>query len=265
MASKPLAPRQPWRYTARQAAWAFVDLIFPPLCGGCGTVGQRFCQTCRATVVSLPPLVCQQCGYPLGPNETSPCRGCRQLGRPALVASRSVAFFEGPLQNALHRLKYKRDVSLADSLALHLAEAWPGLGFPADLVVPVPLSAKRLRERGYNQAALLAQGFADLAGLTYYPHALARTRHANTQVGLSAQARRVNVLGAFTANPRYARGRAVALIDDVCTTGATLEACAEALREAGATQVWGFTLARARRSEALPRAVAEPARQHLNN
>jgi ComF family protein len=163
-----------------------------------------------------------------------------------LAGIRSAAFFEGPLQNALHALKYKRDVILADSLAGLLVRVWEAHKVPGQVVMPVPLSAERMRERGYNQAGLLARGFADLAGLQHAPGGLRRVRHTASQVGLTAEQRRHNVRAAFEARPEAVRGRAVIIVDDVCTTGATLVACAEALLAAGAAQVWGLTLGRAR-------------------
>ncbi len=163
-----------------------------------------------------------------------------------MTGLRSAAFFEGPLQNALHRLKYQRDVILADSLARVLEQAWRSAALPEGIVMPVPLSARRLKERGYNQAGLLARGFAELAGLRYAPRGLRRTTHTVSQVGLSASERQVNVAGAFTGKPAVVSGQTVIVVDDVCTTGATLTACAAALRAAGATTVWALTLGRAR-------------------
>ena len=154
--------------------------------------------------------------------------------------------FAGPLQQALHRLKYRRDVILADSLARVMHAAWRRYALPGEVVVPVPLSAERLRERGYNQAGLLARGFAEMAHLRYAPDGAARVRHTASQVNLSAEQRRANVAGAFHGRSRRVAGRSVILVDDVCTTGATLAACAAALRAEGAAQVWGLTLARAR-------------------
>jgi ComF family protein len=132
---------------------------------------------------------------------------------------------------------------------------------PADVIVPVPLHIARQRERGYNQADLLARALGHMMGLPVLAGALARARPTRAQVGLSAAERRVNMQGAFASvvlvhraaplaggcaghNPSVHNQR-VLLIDDVCTTGATLEACSVALQAAGAASVWGFTLARA--------------------
>jgi ComF family protein len=188
---------------------------------------------------------CGLCGYPLG--EAQQCFACLSGQRPIapLAGLRSWAYFEGPLRAALHQFKYKRDIILADTLGALLA-AELVCSQPAGLVVPVPLSAARLRERGYNQAELLARAFAELCGLPGDPRAATRHRDTASQVGLSAPQRRANVQGAFAADRRRVSGRTVILVDDVCTTGATLAACAAGLLEAGASAVWGLTLARAR-------------------
>jgi len=239
------AVRPHWRYRARQLAWAGIDLIYPPDCGGCDRPGVRLCETCRSAFRRLTPPVCAVCGYPARPSR--PCGWCRSSahGLQPLVGLRSAAFFGGPLQKALHRLKYSRDLALADDLAVELARAWQVFALPADLVAPVPLSAPRQRERGYNQAGLLARAFAELCGLPFQPEAAERVRDTASQVGLSAEARRANVQGAFVADRQLAAGQRVLLVDDVCTTGATLAACGEALATAGAAEIWGLTLARA--------------------
>lgn len=161
-----------------------------------------------------------------------------------LEGLRSAARYAGPLQPALHHLKYKRDIILADTLARELADAWHRYGLPTWTVIAVPLAPERLRERGYNQAALLARGLADLARLPYQTAGLARVRHTHSQVGLPAEARRANVRGAFAANRSKVAGRSYILVDDICTTGATVQACAEALKRAGAAAIWGLTLGR---------------------
>jgi ComF family protein len=114
-----------------------------------------------------------------------------------------------------------------------------------DLVVPIPLGVKRLRERGYNQAALLARPFALALQLPYRPRALKRIKETRTQVGLSIPQRRKNVEGAFEADPDIVSGKSVIVMDDVMTTGATLDEAGQALKQAGASQVVGFSLAKA--------------------
>jgi ComF family protein len=242
----PGAPSPHWRYQARQLAWAAVDLVFPPACGGCQRPGWRLCPDCRASLRRPAGPICARCGYPLVGTRT--CWLCRSDTHSIdpLAGLRSAAFFEGPLQHAIHKLKYKRDMILADSLALALFGAWRDCGLPRGSVTPVPLSKQRRRERGYNQADLLARALAELARLNYLPRAVERIRHTDSQVGLAAAERRANVAGAFEARRKQAAGRTFILVDDVCTTGATLAACAEALMAAGATAVWGLTLARAR-------------------
>ncbi len=242
---RPGSVRPFWRYTARQWVWAGIDVFFPPRCGGCERAGYRFCQPCQAALTLITAPLCAWCGYPL--NSTQTCPSCQTTERAttALTGIRSVALFEGPLRHALHRLKYKRDVILADTLARLMVDAWRGWALPGEVVIPVPLSERRLRERGYNQAGLLARAFAELTGLRYAPQAVARIRHTESQVTLNAAQRQSNVVGAFQARAGAVAGRVILLIDDVCTTKSTLTSTAQALRDAGAAAVWGFTLGRA--------------------
>lgn len=120
-----------------------------------------------------------------------------------------------------------------------------GLHWPVDLVVPVPLGVARQAERGYNQAALLARPVALANQVAYSTKALWRTRETRSQVGLSLEQRWENVADSFSADPEKAKGKTVLVVDDVATSGATLDACAAALHSAGANQIFALTLARA--------------------
>jgi competence protein ComFC len=153
--------------------------------------------------------------------------------------------FEGPIRNTIHSLKYRRNMALGDVLAGPLAAYARKLGWQVDLVVPVPLGKQRMKERGYNQAALLAMPVAYMQEWRYVPGSIFRIRETRSQVGLSAVERKENIADAFQADPAKVSGMAVLLIDDVTTTGATVAACSEALREAGATTIHALTLARA--------------------
>jgi ComF family protein len=159
---------------------------------------------------------------------------------------RSVAYLEGVLREAVHWFKYRGRTALAMPLGDLMATYWMQHPMPADIVVPVPLHVTRLRERGYNQAALLACAMARQVGLVINEQALTRQRATAPQVELSARQRKENVHDAFRCSGSELIGKQVLLVDDVCTTGATLEACAVALYEGGASGVWALTLARAR-------------------
>jgi ComF family protein len=205
-----------------------------------------FCEECQRKVEFLLPPLCPLCGYP----STSYDRLCRRCleSTPAIDGIRSVAFFEGPLRQAVHGFKYRGLHSLAVPLASLMSACWRRAPLPADAVVPVPLHRRRLRERGYNQAELLARALGAEVGMPVRKDWLIRTRATSPQVDLDASERRANVAGAFQCPDSSAvAGRQVLLIDDVCTTGATLESCSLPLRRAGAQSVWAFTLARARR------------------
>ncbi len=219
-----------------------LNLFFPPRCAACGRAGAWLCRACLAEVEWILPPLCPRCGQPLPGGAQCPSRGRhpRQLD-----GLRSAAWHAGPLRLAIHRFKYRGQRVLAPYLATILVQAWRRDPPPADLLVPVPLHARRLRERGYNQALLLAQALGHEAGLPVDAAALQRIRHTPPQVNLDAAQRLANVAGAFACH-RALQDRAVCLVDDICTTGATLEACASALRQAGARSVWAYTVARPR-------------------
>ncbi len=152
---------------------------------------------------------------------------------------------EGGVRKAVHRLKYHRDLALADILAAQMLPLVREQGWEIDAVVAIPLGKQRLRERGYNQAALVAFPLALGLDVPFLRHALSRTRETRSQVGLSAEERRQNVAGAFKAAGERVQGKTVLLVDDVMTTGATLDAAAQALLAAGAARVYAATVARA--------------------
>jgi competence protein ComFC len=172
------------------------------------------------------------------------CSDCRE-SKPNYSALRSWSVFEGPVRNALHRLKYRRDLGLGEALTPQLAECVAFLQWPMDLVVPVPLGKRRLSERGYNQVSLIARPLSMAMRLAYAPDALSRGQETRSQVGLTRVQRQENVRNAFRANQARVNGRVVLLMDDVATTGSTLSSCAQAVRDAGARDVFAFTVSRA--------------------
>jgi competence protein ComFC len=229
-------------YRLYQIAWAGLDWLYPPHCGGCGKSGSRWCFNCQQQTLLLPTTICLVCGRIV--NKTGPCFSCRETP-PAFSALRSWAIFNGPLRNALHRLKYSRDIALGEVLARPLLEMLYQLEWPIDLVTSVPMGVARRAERGYNQATLLAFPLSLARGIPFRSQALYKVRDTHSQVGLNLAQRRANVFEAFKARPEIVTTRGVLVVDDVTTSGATIEACASALIEAGARQVFGLTLARA--------------------
>jgi competence protein ComFC len=229
-------------YQLYQLAWSGLDWLYPPMCGGCGRELSRWCPECQEKAALLPKIVCQCCGQVLNnPGLCTECQDCQ----PAYTALRSWAGFSGPVRNALHRLKYKKDIALGEILARHLVNMLGELAWKIDIVAPVPIGVARLAERGYNQATFLALPVALAIGRPYRPTALVKVKETRTQVGLNSEQRKVNVVGAYQARTNRVMGKSVLVVDDVTTTGATLHACAEALLDAGASQVYGLTLARA--------------------
>lgn len=229
-------------YRLYQLAWAGLDWIYPPQCGGCGKPFARWCRNCQNQVQLIHDIVCESCGKML--DAPGKCLDC-QLTPPSYTALRSWAVYSGPVRKAIHNLKYKGDISLGGVLSRNLVELVDRLGWRFDLLTPVPIGLARKKARGYNQASMLALPLALGCAVPYQPHSLVKVRDNPSQVGLSAVQRRENVRQAFQARPNLVRGKTVLVVDDVTTSGATMLACAEALLRAGAQQVYGLTLARA--------------------
>jgi ComF family protein len=177
-----------------------------------------------------------------------PARGaCPECAaaRPSFDRLRAWAILQDPVQEALHKLKYRRDIGLGEALAAQVAAFVREERLEAELVIPIPLGRRRMLERGYNQVALIARPLAHRLGMDFSTRALLRSRETRSQVGLSRGLRRENVQGAFVAASRLVEGKSVLLVDDVATTGSTLSAAGEALRAAGAAGVQALAVARA--------------------
>lgn len=242
----------PW---LRHLGEGLLDLFFPPLCVVCRAPTVRFlCEECVAAMPRLPSAVCHRCGAILESDTNSTqeslagqrtCQRCRD-SPPAFSFCRAFGLYQGALRDAIVALKYHRLTVVAPALAtllLQVIEQEPILQ-QAQVVVPVPLHAKRERWRGFNQSALLAQALATLTGLEVRCNVLAKVRHTRPQVGLNAQERRENLHGAFQVVAADLPRVPILLVDDVTTTGATLHECARALWQAGATDVRALVLAR---------------------
>jgi competence protein ComFC len=165
---------------------------------------------------------------------------------PYYKALRSWAIYKSEVRQAIHRLKYRRNMALGQILAVQIIAQLKNLEWPVEIVTPVPLGLARLAERGYNQASLIAKPVALYFRLPFETNIVKRQKETKSQVEMSSFAlRRENVAGAFSADNSKVEGKKILLIDDVTTSGATMNACAKALREAGASEVYGYSLARA--------------------
>ena len=228
---------------------ALLDLLFPPLCLGCrGAVGQAgFCAACWSALTFLDGPGCACCGLPFAvalEGETF-CAGC--LAKPpAFDKARAILAYDDNSRSAILALKHADRLDLVPGFSRWLSRTGRSLLEDCDMIVPVPLHRFRLWRRRYNQSAELARRLAGDWKRGYAPFALIRARATASQGAMNgAKARRRNVLGAFKVpDPAKVQGKRVLLLDDVLTTGATVEACARALKRAGAEQVHVLVLAR---------------------
>lgn len=229
-------------YTFYRLLWQSLDWLFPPACGGCEGAGTHWCESCQSSTTIIGDDICPKCGHPQTGGDT--CQNCASLS-PVFSFLRSWAIYNGPLRDAIHRLKYQQDMALGEIFSRPMIQLLEVLEWRVNLVLPVPLSKERYQQRGYNQAGLLARPVALALNIPYQPKALERWRDTVSQVGLSADQRMDNVVGAFKASQGLVKDRSILVIDDVTTTGATINSCAQALLQAGAREVFALTLARA--------------------
>lgn len=223
--------------------WTSMDWLYPPRCCNCDRRGFALCEACFAEIERLHGKLCQKCGYPIV-GKGSLCEECR-LAPPPYTQMRSWAAYSGPAQKAIHSLKYKRNLAMGRHLAMPLLEMVKNTGWKIDMIVPIPLSRSRLRYRGYNQAALISHQLAAHLNIRHSSNAVKRIRNTSTQIELDVNKRFTNLLDAFYANPATLKKRNILVIDDVITTGATMQNCTKALLQAGAENVYCLSVARA--------------------
>ncbi|MEK6221053.1 MAG: ComF family protein [Chloroflexota bacterium] len=225
-----------------QAVWKFADQLFPPICAGCQKLGTRWCQECHEKINLVTQGGCEICGSLFTHDKY--CTYCI-ADRPAYHLSRAYGVYAGNFRDALRSLKYKRNIGLGEIFSKYLQEIVLHQNRPIDFIVPIPLSQKRLKDRGYNQVAIISKPLAWRLNLPHHPKALKRVRDTISQINLDRAARAKNVKDAFRADEDIVSKKNILLVDDIMTTGATLNAGAQALIEAGAAQVFAIIVARA--------------------
>jgi ComF family protein len=230
---------------------SLLEFFLPRMCLFCGvavgeTAAVAVCPECEDQIMWVASPLCTCCGRMFESRDGADrvCGDC-QTDPPPFARARAAAIYDGPVAQAITRFKFSRQLAclpvmhhwLKQPLCLELVAA-------ADLLAPVPLHPKRIKNRGFNQSLLLARAFA---GAPVAREALIRTRHTAPQVGLNPKERQDNVKGAFSVtDPARVKGKSVLLIDDLYTTGSTVKECARVLRKAGARQVEVLTVARVR-------------------
>lgn len=202
-----------------------IDLVFPPVCHGCGRVDVRWCEVCLEELRQIPITI-------------------HNITQDTLTGLCATGQHIGKVQEAIQALKYHNTPCLAEPLGERLVTTLVKQQWTIDTIIPVPLFADRLQKRGYNQAYLLSQQVENMTNITCQPHFLTRHRDTGHQVGLSASERRENVKDAFIATDDVA-DLSILIIDDVVTTGSTLDACATALKSSGAKAVYAMTVTHA--------------------
>lgn len=237
----------------RRVSDVLLHVLLPNTCYACHrdmALGSRaaLCPQCEESTRVVGSRCCARCGKPL-PDGGAHCRSCRkaraQRSKCALI--RSAVVFGQQIRPVIHAFKYSDARHLAAYLSGWMVRQWteyPELA-QAQLIIPIPLHRSKLHSRGYNQSALLARELSAAVCIPVDETSLVRTRNTPSQTGFGREGRLQNMSGAFTCiNPTAVKGKIILLVDDVATTGATLEGCAQALRACGAKKVMAYTLAR---------------------
>ena len=226
------------------------DFIFPPRCLGCAEIllQQSFCPTCNEKIKFITGSLCPICGMAFfdSPAPDHLCGNCLER-KPYFSLARAVASYETLILDTIHQFKYGRNISTGTALASFMAEfCFPDFDFTDySLILPVPLHIRRLRERGFNQALILAKAIGKKYSIPVNFSLLKRRKFTLTQTGLDKKEREKNIRGAFAVTDNAkTEGKNIILIDDVYTTGATINQCAKTLIKAGAGKVAVLTLAR---------------------
>lgn len=237
------SPKNQFIELLSRSIWKALEWLYPVSCCNCGKSDQILCHDCFSQIEVLKKYRCVLCGYPISKKRIV----CAQCAKTTPVWNQMVswAVYDGPLKKAIHSFKYHKNLAVGAVLAEPLEDLVTQAGWEIDLIVPVPLSANRMRERGYNQSAWIARPLARKLGIAFSDTCVKRIKTTEKQVSLDVNKRFMNLMDAFYANPAKLKKRHVVVIDDVITTGATMHYLTLALLNAGAETVYCLSTARA--------------------
>jgi ComF family protein len=217
-----------------------IDFVYPPRCASCDAQGTSFCSKCSDKVSLVKDSFCSICGRI--PVKTSICDQCR-ASLPAYSSARSWAVYAEPLRHALLALKYHSNLSLGNIFAEKLSEIVIQNQWQPEIIIPIPLSKSHLRTRGYNQAQQIAYPLSLLLNIPLETRGIKRVKETASQVKLDRIERFKNLEDAFLGIPAKLKSKKVLLVDDIVTTGATLNSCSKAILAAGGSTVYCITVA----------------------
>lgn len=220
------------------------DLLYPKKCVGCGMEGVWLCKNCQKEIIPIKTFTCSKCKKITKNGQV--CSSCRRSSD--LTGIIIAAYFRGPLRELVHTFKYNGVKDLAEILVELLTDRLYGrLPKGRILLIPMPLHFRKKAERGFNQTEILAKLLSEKLHLEYSDNLLKRTRYTKPQIGLESRDRLKNIAGAFEVSQNFdkeiLKNRTILLLDDVTTTGATIEEAARTLRQNGAKIIWGITVA----------------------
>ena len=234
-------PSRPILRSVQTIARTTLDWLFPPTCLGCGEEGVFICPECFSRIKLIPRDVCNFCGSYT--SKQGKCVNCDNKVLP-YAGFRAFAYYDGVVRKAVHHLKYQNDLTIGHYLAGWLHLVYERTDWDVDLIVPIPIGEQKRAQRGYNQAERLAKPLAEMLDMPFSNEALIRINELSSQVGLNHEERRENVRQAFVANAHMVKGKTILLVDDVFTSGATMEAAATELVGSDAQKVYCLTVAK---------------------
>ena len=223
-----------------QSLWRMIDFVYPPRCAGCDKPGDLFCSECISKVSIIHQPFCSLCGRVTEKNGL--CKSCQKV-RPSYLSARSWAEYAESLRHALLTLKYRNNLGLSRIFADYLADIVLDNNWQTDIIIPIPLCKSHMKSRGFNQAEQLAHPLSLILGIPLETRAVKRMKETTSQVDLSREERFKNLEDAFFGNPAKLKSKRVLLVDDIVTTGATLNSCTEAILAAGGSSVFCITVA----------------------